>query len=91
MAQETLRNVALHAQAKNVTVSLDRRDGQLLMRVADDGRGFDPAATPRRPGVGLVSLGERVRMLGGVFEVTAQPEAGTRLGVRLPAGDAKAS
>jgi hypothetical protein len=46
---------------------------------------------PRRPGLGLVSLGERVRMLGGELEVATQPDAGTRIAVHLPAADARAS
>jgi signal transduction histidine kinase len=49
------------------------------------------SATPRRPGLGLVSLGERVRMLGGELEVATQPDAGTRIAVHLPAADARAS
>jgi signal transduction histidine kinase len=91
VVQEALRNVATHAHARNVTVSLDRLDGHLTMQVTDDGRGFDPTATPRRTGLGLVSLAERVRMLGGELAVTAAPDAGTRLAVSLPIGEAHAS
>jgi len=91
VAQEALRNVATHARAHNVTVSLDRCDGRLTMQVSDDGRGFDPEATTRRSGLGLVSLAERVRMLGGELAVTAVPGAGTRLAVSLPVGEAHAS
>ena len=87
VAQEALRNVAAHAQARQVTVSLDRRSGHLLLEVTDDGRGFDPTVTSRRSGLGLVSLRERVRMLGGVLEVTAAPDSGTRIVVTLPSGE----
>lgn len=91
VAQEALRNVAAHARARRVTVSLDRLDGRLTMQVADDGCGFDPAMPSRRSGLGLVSLGERVRVLGGALDVTAAPERGTRIAVTLPAGEPHAA
>jgi signal transduction histidine kinase len=91
VVQEALRNVATHARARNVTVSLDRLDGHLTMQVTDDGCGFDPQATRRRSGLGLVSLAERVRMLGGELAIAAAPDAGTRLAVSLPTGEPHAS
>ena len=92
VAQEALRNIATHAGARQVTVTLDRVDGHLTMQVADDGCGFDPKnATARRTGLGLVSLAERVRMLGGELAITAGAGSGTRLAVTLPAGESHAS
>jgi two-component system sensor histidine kinase UhpB len=84
VAQEALRNVAVHAHARRVVVALDKQDGHLMMRVSDDGQGFDPSAVGGA-GLGLVSLGERVRMLGGRLDVTAQPGTGTDVVVTLPA------
>jgi signal transduction histidine kinase len=75
-----------------VTVALDRLDGHLTMEVSDDGCGFDPTnATARRKGLGLISLAERVRMLGGELAITAGPGNGTHLAVTLPAGESHAS
>jgi signal transduction histidine kinase len=92
VAQEALRNVAIHARARQVTVRLDRLDGQLTMQVIDDGCGFDPKnATASRKGLGLISLAERVRMLGGELAITADPGSGTCLAVSLPAGESHAS
>jgi signal transduction histidine kinase len=91
VAQEALRNIATHAHARNVAVTLEQDDGHLLMQVSDDGCGFDPASRSRRLGLGLVSLGERVRMLGGELAVTAAVDAGTRIAVRLPTGESHAS
>ena len=85
VAQEALRNVTQHARARSVRVSLERRDALVVMRVADDGCGFDGAAA-RPSGIGLVSLGERVRLLGGTLEVETAKEAGTAVTVSLPAG-----
>jgi signal transduction histidine kinase len=84
VAQEALRNVAQHAQARSACISLERRDGSVWMRVSDDGRGFERAA--RSPGLGLVSLGERVRLLGGTLDLRTAEAAGTTLVVTLPAG-----
>jgi signal transduction histidine kinase len=92
VAQEALRNVARHAEARRVTVALARHDGHLTMQVSDDGCGFDPTnATARRKGLGLISLAERVRMLGGELAITAGPGNGTHLAVTLPAGESDAS
>ena len=91
VAQEALRNVATHAKARNVTISLEQLDGHVMMHVTDDGCGFDPTAKPRRSGLGLVSLNERVHMLRGTLDVTAARDAGTRLAVSLPTGESHAS
>jgi two-component system sensor histidine kinase UhpB len=85
VAQEALRNVTRHAQARSARVSLERREALVVMRVADDGCGFDGAAA-RFSGLGLVSLRERVRLLGGTLEVETAPDAGTKVTVSLPEG-----
>jgi signal transduction histidine kinase len=82
VAQEALRNVSKHAAARNVVVSLDQQDGIVSMQVADDGRGF--VAEKKQRGLGLLSLGERVGLLGGSLNVTSTPTAGTKLAVTLP-------
>lgn len=84
VAQEALRNVASHAHARHVVVALGTHNGHLSMRVSDDGQGFNPTAG--RTGLGLVSLGERVRMLGGRLDVAAAPGTGTDVLVTLPIG-----
>ena len=90
VAQEALRNVATHAKAQNVTISLGQLNGHVMMHVADDGRGFDPTAKSRRLGLGLVSLNERVHVLGGTLDVTTARGAGTRVAVTLPTGESHA-
>ena len=90
VAQEALRNVTQHAQARSARVSLAREEGRVVMYVSDDGRGFEQTAA-RPSGLGLVSLGERVRMLGGALEVSTQQAAGTTLAVRLPVGERHAT
>lgn len=85
VAQEALHNVATHAHAHHVIVSLARENEHLTMRVADDGRGFDPTLATSKSGLGLVSLSERVHLLGGQVNVRAAPGAGTLIAVTLPA------
>ncbi|MGY1815156.1 histidine kinase [Blastococcus sp. SYSU D00820] len=83
IASEALTNVARHARATRVRVSLDcDGDGALVVTVADDGVGIDPAAPA---GVGLISLRERAAELGGSSSVTCPPEGGTVVQAVLPA------
>jgi signal transduction histidine kinase len=86
VAQEALRNVARHAQATSAHISLARQNGQVVMRVTDDGRGFETHGARHR-GLGLVSMDERVRMLGGTFQVQRGAHKGTVVIATLPIGE----
>jgi signal transduction histidine kinase len=68
-------------------MSLARRNGQVVMQVIDDGRGFEAGGAVERRGLGLVSMDERVRMLGGTFEVRAAENTDTVVAAALPIGD----
>jgi signal transduction histidine kinase len=85
--QECLTNVARHAEARRIEVSLRRSimgtgTDQLEMFVEDNGRGVDPAIP--RTGLGLIGLRERVEALGGRFEITGTPGSGTRVSAAIP-------
>ena len=85
--QECLTNVARHAEAQRIEVSLRRRivdtgTDELEMVVDDNGRGVDPAIP--RTGLGLIGLRERVEALGGRFEITGAPGSGTRVLAAIP-------
>jgi signal transduction histidine kinase len=82
IGQEMLANVARHARARHVRLWLGRRDEEVVLRIEDDGQGFDPAAAA--PGMGLRNLRERATSLGGALELTSAPGSGTGLTVRLP-------
>lgn len=86
VAQEALRNIAKHAHARSGRVSVARENGQIVMKIADDGEGFDANESGRQYGLGLLSMRERVRMLGGTLEITSAPKAGTVATVCLPTG-----
>jgi signal transduction histidine kinase len=79
IVQEALNNVAKYAQARRVEVVMTRDRKGVTLRIADDGRGFDPEAP--RPGthLGLWSMRERVEQLGGRFETESAPGRGTTL------------
>lgn len=87
VAQEALTNVARHAAADRVTVTVTYLDDVLLLDVQDDGVGIDPRATSgvsARSGFGLTSMRERVALLGGELTIEAEPGEGTTIAARVP-------
>jgi signal transduction histidine kinase len=88
IAQEALTNVAKHAQARNVSVLLERRGGSLVGVVEDDGGGFDMNTVKHSrengPGLGLIGIEERVSLLGGTLTVESRPEMGTTVVLKIP-------
>lgn len=88
IVQEALTNIVRHAEATRCDVVLDYQTGLLVMSIADDGRGFDPAAvetTTERRGLGLIGIRERVADVGGSITLDTAPGRGTRLLIELPA------
>jgi signal transduction histidine kinase len=81
-ALEALQNAAKYARATRATVSLHRSNGAVAFTVADDGTGFDPAATGY--GTGLQGIADRLGALDGELEVTSRPGAGTTVSGRMP-------
>ena len=87
IAQEALQNAFKHAQVGRLAVRLDGEDGRLLLEVEDDGVGFDPQATAARSRrLGLTSMEERARRIGGRLEIRSAPGAGTVVSLRLGDG-----
>jgi hypothetical protein len=84
VAQESLHNVAKHSRAKNVRVDIVGRDDQVLLRVWDDGVGFDSERTTHQTGLGMVSMSERIRLVGGTLSVSSKPSMGTQVEAAIP-------
>jgi signal transduction histidine kinase len=82
--QESLTNVARHAQASYVEVALQRQDDMFRMRIRDDGVGIYPGCRRKPNSFGLLGIGERVSMLGGDFSVDGGPGEGTVLCISIP-------
>jgi PAS domain S-box-containing protein len=83
IVQESLTNVARHAGATQVKVSLTADESDLLLTVSDNGAGIDAVARTGN-GIGLVSMRERATALGGKFNIAGVPGAGTTIAVTLP-------
>jgi signal transduction histidine kinase len=85
IVQEALTNVAKHAAATRVGVTLTYDDEQLLLDVRDDGVGFDPATAPGPESFGLRAMRQRAARLAGSLEIESEPAQGATVTVRLPA------
>jgi signal transduction histidine kinase len=87
VAQEALHNALRHAEATTVAVCLEGRGRGAVLRVSDDGRGFDPSAV-RRAGrhLGLVSMRDRANGIGGTLTVDSAPGKGTVIEMEVPGG-----
>jgi two-component system sensor histidine kinase UhpB len=88
VAQEALTNVTKHAHAARAEVRLRREPERLRLEVRDEGQGFDAPAALERPdeeaGFGLRGMRDRVQLLGGRFEISSAPGAGTTVRLELP-------
>jgi signal transduction histidine kinase len=84
LTREALSNVARHADATRVVIDLGATHGSLRLAIADDGRGFDPAATRGPAHHGLTNMRARAESMGGRLTITSRPGAGTRVVAELP-------
>ena len=84
VAQEALRNIVRHANARYATVLISAAQGGLHLSIEDDGVGFDPKTVGAKARLGLVSMQERVRLVGGSLTIHSEPGNGTRIDLRVP-------
>src|SRR6185436_15955263 len=77
IVQESLRNVVRHSGAASALVDVSASEHELLLEIADHGKGF--AADTARTGLGLLSMRERVHFVGGEIVVSSTPGQGTRI------------
>lgn len=87
--QEALTNVARHADATrvNVTIEEDRR-GWLVLQIQDNGRGINPSDLQHSQSLGLVGMRERINLLGGELDIAGESGKGTVLTIRVPMNNA---
>jgi signal transduction histidine kinase len=82
VTQEALNNVVRHSQATKALVSLSSGATEVRLVVFDDGQGFDPTA--RSSGIGLIGMRERLRAVGGEFQIISTAEGGTEVHASIP-------
>jgi len=84
--QESVNNIIKHSHATKAYVEIWREEGELRITVRDNGRGFDAETKAKSAagGLGLTSISERVRMLGGAHTIHSAPGQGTTLQIRIP-------
>jgi PAS domain S-box-containing protein len=84
IVQEALTNIARHAGAANVTITIYRIDSQVLLMVRDDGRGIQQGDLDKAASLGLVGMRERVLAINGDITISADEPNGTRIDIVLP-------
>lgn len=84
IVQESLQNLRKYSGASQGQVSLRKEGDRLLLSVSDQGRGFDTKDMRNGVGLGIRSMGERARLVGGQFEIHSETGKGTRIEVSLP-------
>ncbi len=86
--QEALNNVAKHAGADNIEISLEKRNSVIYASVIDNGGGFDleKVLHPESPerGFGIIGMQERVSLLGGHIDIQSKPGLGTHIHIEVP-------
>lgn len=86
--QEALTNIGKHSGATTVWLSVFRKDGAITCSVRDNGTGFSVAEAgsgiSQTSGIGLATMEERARMIGGLFEISSRKGEGTRILLRIP-------
>ena len=82
--QEGLQNALKHSGVRFFEVKLHGSPTEIHLTVRDSGMGFDPELAKDTPGLGLVSMQERVRLVNGTISITSRPQSGTEINVRVP-------
>ncbi len=83
VTQESLTNIVRHAGAKNVSISLERKNENFVLIINDDGKGFDVSEDKPRS-FGLLGMSERLQAIGGELKVISKPQLGTTVTASIP-------
>jgi len=83
--QESLTNVARHAEASTVNIKFKKQNGLLMLDITDDGIGFDPEKHNKSSdSIGLIGMHERIKLLDGEFRIDSSKGRGTKILIRVP-------
>jgi len=84
IVQEALRNIAKHSRTETAKVELSGSGEEIYLCISDNGAGFSPESAQAKGGLGLISMRERLRLIGGHLVVESEPSHGTRIRVHVP-------
>jgi signal transduction histidine kinase len=84
IVQESLTNVTRHSDARRVEIQVSRGEGNVIVEVCDNGRGFDLESAERKKSFGLVGMRERAAALAGDINITSVPGQGTSVCLSIP-------
>lgn len=87
VAQESLTNVAKHSGATSCELKLECSPGQVTLEITDKGKGFGLSEIVDKPGLGIESMRERLRFVGGPLHITSTPSTGTAVRADVPASE----
>lgn len=87
ISQEALNNVVRHSSAREATLDLSRTNQTIGLCISDAGLGFNPEQAQEKAGLGLVSMRERLRLVGGQLSIASEPFHGTRVCAQVPSPD----
>jgi len=82
--QESLTNVARHAQASSIHASFVKKDGKLILEISDNGQGMELSEMKNKKTLGLLGMKERTQMIGGEFKINSKPGQGTKVSISIP-------
>ena len=86
ITQEALQNVKKHSRADSAEVRVEGLEQKIHLSISDRGTGFDQGAASRQTGIGVLTMEERVRLVGGQFAIRSRPMQGTQIDVWVPIG-----
>lgn len=84
IAQEALSNALRHSQANRIMLSLKQHNASIVLRISDNGRGFEPQHARSTSSMGLTNIAERTESMGGVWELISAEGKGTTIDIRVP-------
>ncbi len=84
IVQESLTNIAKHASANLVSITINQHNGQLQLIIKDNGKGVDLQQTNKHKGLGLIGMRERVETIDGSFEIISTPQQGFLISITVP-------
>ena len=82
--QESLQNIMKHSEAKTVMIYVKKRSETVVLNIADNGKGFNVAEKEKQHSIGLKTLSERIRILGGALSIKSSVGSGTRIIAEIP-------